>query len=411
MNIPEPNRFYNWCKRSLIFASFFRLRAVVTAVFGFRHQDKLMAKANSFMNLKPRPKGRGKVVAANRNYVGLNVLALSYNYGVLFSILALLCGCNSDSLNVNLDGIEVELTVKRLDQDFFSLNPSAGETNTEALEAKYGGFLADYCDGMLRIGRPGSPSFPYSVAQFITEESVRTLYKDTQAEYENIDDIKEELTAGFRYFKYHFSDSVVPEIVFNISALNYAIVTTETTLAIGLDMFLGADYPVYPMVGFAAYRYANMKRQQVVPQAMKGWLQSMFETEAERNTLLEYMIFEGKLLYVLDAVLRNTPDSVKIGYTPQAMEWCAIYEPRIWAHLVDQELLFSTDHMAVNKWVNQAPFISGIPKESPGRLGQWVGWQMVRAYMNENPEITIQQLMNQQNAQSILTLSRYKPKL
>ncbi|MDP6908231.1 MAG: hypothetical protein QF371_01935, partial [Flavobacteriales bacterium] len=92
----------------------------------------------------------------------------------------------------------------------------------------------------------------------------------------------------------------------------------ETTLAIGLDMFLGADYPIYPMAGLPKYRFDNMKRDQIVPQAMKGWLQSMFETDVERSTLLDYMVFEGKLLYVLDAVLRNSTDSIKIGFRPES---------------------------------------------------------------------------------------------
>ncbi|MDP6908230.1 MAG: gliding motility lipoprotein GldB, partial [Flavobacteriales bacterium] len=84
---------------------------------------------------------------------------------------------------------------------------------------------------------------------------------------------------------------------------------------------------------------------------------------------------------------------------------------RIWAHLVDNELLYTTDKMLVNKWVNQAPFIAGIPKQSPGRLGQWVGWQIVRNYMKESPEVTIQNLMDNQNAQEIFTRSKYKPKI
>ncbi|MFT5902398.1 MAG: hypothetical protein ACI9LA_001612, partial [Bacteroidia bacterium] len=162
--------------------------------------------------------------------------------------------------------------------------------------------------------------------------------------------------------------------------------------------------------GLPQYMYTNMKPEQVVPQAVKGWIQSMYETEAQKNSLLEYMVFEGKLLYVMDALLRNKSDSSKIGYTSQAMNWCANYEPRIWAHLVEEELLFSTQYMSVNKWINQAPFVSGIPKDSPGRLGQWVGWQIVRKYMAENPEITVQQLMLNQDAQEILTKSKYKPK-
>lgn len=334
-----------------------------------------------------------------------------WQIGVVFLVFFAVAGCNNDPLNVDVNDLDPNLTFKRLDQDLFNLNPAAGETDTETLYANYGEFLVDYCEGVLRIGHPEAESFPYSVAQFITDESMKTLHEDVQFEYENLDEIERQLTSAFTYYMYHFPDSTIPEIVFNVSALNYAIVATPKTLGIGLDMFLGADYPIYPMVGLPQYMYKNMKRQQVVPQATKGWLQSMYETEAQRNTLLEYMVFEGKLLYATDALLRETPDSIKIGFTPSAMDWCEMYEARIWAHLVDQELLYSTEYMSINKWINQAPFVAGIPKDSPGRLGQWVGWQIVRNYMKNNPETTVIQLMENQNAQDILSQSKYKPKL
>jgi hypothetical protein len=331
--------------------------------------------------------------------------------GAIFFLIVALNGCNKDPLDVDVSNLEPQLTFKRLDQDLFNLNPAAGETDTEGLYAKYGEFLIDYTEGVLRIGNPESEAFPYAVAQFITVENMLTLYNDVQTEYENIEPIESAFTDAFAHYKYHFPDSTVPEIVFNISALNYAIVATPSTLGIGLDMFLGADYPIYPMVGLPQYMYKNMKPEQVLPQAIKGWLQSMYETEAERDNLLEYMVFEGKLLYCTDALLRNTPDSIKIGFSPDAMDWCTAYEARVWAHLVDEELLYSTEYMNINKWINQAPFVAGIPKDSPGRLGQWVGWQIVRNYMKNNPEATILQLMENQNAHDILTRSKYKPKL
>jgi hypothetical protein len=329
---------------------------------------------------------------------------------LLLSAIVGLSGCNSDPLDVDVSNVEIELTFKRLDQDLFALNPAAGETNTEALYEEYGDFLVDYCDGVLRIGHPESESFNFAVAQFITDESMKALHQDVQFEYEDIGPLQTKFTKAFTFFKYHFPDSTIPEIVFNISALNYAIIATPTTLGVGLDMFLGADYPVYPMVGLPKYVYQNMKPEQVLPQSMKGWLQSSYETGATRNTLLDYMVFEGKILYVLDAVLRDEPDSVKIGFSPDAMQWCQNYEPRVWAHIVDQELLYSTEYMSINKWINQAPFVAGIPKDSPGRLGQWVGWQIVRKYMQENPETTLLQLMENQNSQDILSRSKYKPK-
>ena len=331
--------------------------------------------------------------------------------GATLSISLLFAGCNQDPLDVDVSDLDPQLEFKRLDQDLFALNPAAGQTDTDQLYGKYGDYLVDYTQGVLRIGHPESESFGYSVAQFITDDNMKALYDDVQEEYSDVSEIESQLSSAFAYYMYHFPDSTVPEIVFNISALNYAIVATPKTLAIGLDMFLGADYPVYPMVGLPQYMIRNMKPQQVVPQAMKGWLQSMYETDAKRNSLLDHMIFEGKLLYAMDALLRKTPDSVKIGFAPESMDWCQAYEARVWAHLVDQELLYTTEYMDINKWINQAPFVSGIPKDSPGRLGQWVGWQIVRKYMRNNPEVNMLQLMENQNAQDILACSKYKPKL
>lgn len=329
----------------------------------------------------------------------------------VFAALIVLNGCNNDPLDVDTSGLNPEVVFKRLDQDMFALNPASGQTDTEQLKEKYGDFLTDYCQGVLRIGDPESAGFNYAVAQFITDENMKTLYSDVQDKFEDSSEIESELTTAFSYYLYHFPDSTVPEVVFNISALNYAVVATPTTLAIGLDMFLGADYAVYPLVGLPQYMIKNMKPQQVVPKAMRGWLQSMYETTSTRNNLLEHMVFEGKLLYCMDALLRETEDSVKIGYSPTEMDWCKTYEARIWAHLVDEELLYNAKYMDINKWINQAPFVSGIPKDSPGRLGQWVGWQIVRNYMKNNPELTILELMENQDAQQILAQSKYKPRL
>ena len=334
-----------------------------------------------------------------------SLVAATLSFSLLFA------GCNNDPLDVDVSDLDPELEFKRLDQDLFSLNPAAGQTQTETLYNNYGQFLVDYSEGVLRIGHPEKDGYEYAVAQFITDENMKTLYEDVQNQFADISDIENGLTKAFRYYMYHFPDSTVPTVVFNISALNYAIVATPTTLAIGLDMYLGSDYAVYPMVGLPQYMYKNMKPEQVVPQAMKGWFQSMYETEAQRNSLLDHMVFEGKLLYCLDAVLRNTADSVKIGFSPEAMEWCETYEARVWAHLVDQELLYTTEYMDINKWINQAPFVSGIPKDSPGRLGQWVGWQIVRRYMQNNEGITMLELMQNHNSQDILARSKYKPKL
>lgn len=334
----------------------------------------------------------------------------------IWQLVACICfillfnACNNDPLNVDTSHLKPNLTFKRLDQDLFALNPAAGKTDTKQLRDKYGDFLYAYSQGVLRLGDPESESYPYAVAQFITDESMKTLFSDVDAEFSDLTAIEEEFEDAFSRYMYHFPDSTIPEIIFHISAINVAVSTTQNTLGIALDMFLGSDYPVYPMVGLPKYLYKNMKPNQVVPQAVKGWVQSMYETNTTKNTLVENMIFEGKLLYAMDALLAETPEEDKIGFTPEELEWCTMYEARVWAHLIEEELLYDTEYMTINKWINQAPFVSGIPKDSPGRLGQWVGHQIVKKYMQNNPETTLTSLMANQNAQEILTQSKYKPK-
>lgn len=324
-------------------------------------------------------------------------------------MLSMFQSCERSPHLIDLTGKEITVELKRLDEDLFELKPDEVEAAIPKLQDRYGDFLEDYSAGVLRIGRTDDPTFAYNLSQFITDASMRSLYDDSRKDFEDVNDIHTELNRAFSYFHHHFPDSTVPEVVLNISGLNYAIVATQTTLAIGLDMFLGADYPAYPMVGLPQYMFRNMKRDQLVPQAMKGWLQSMYEETAPQQMMLDQMLFHGRILYALDALLPEWPDSAKIGYTQEEMQWCENSEKAIWNHLLEQDMLYSTDPMLINKWVNQAPFIAGIPKQSPGRLGHWMGWVIVRRYMEENPDITLQQLMADTDSQRILSRSRYKP--
>ena len=122
------------------------------------------------------------------------------------------------------------------------------------------------------------------------------------------------------------------------------------------------------------------------------------------------MVHEGKLLYYLDMVLPDAPDSTKIGYTQTQLNWCKQNEPEIWAFLTEKELLFSNQIREYNKLISEAPSVSGMPPETPGRIGIWVGWQIVRRYMQQNPKVSLDELMQIKDGQKILQGSRYKPK-
>ena len=111
----------------------------------------------------------------------------------------------------------------------------------------------------------------------------------------------------------------------------------------------------------------------------------------------------------MDAMLPDTHDSIKIGFTKEQLDFCKKNEAHIWSLFIDKNLLFSTEQSKYLKYINEGPTTNGLPKESPAMLGVWVGWQVVKKYMNDNPTITLKQLMEEKDSQKILTKSKYKP--
>ena len=78
--------------------------------------------------------------------------------------------------------------------------------------------------------------------------------------------------------------------------------------------------------------------------------------------------------------------------------------------LIDQELLYSSDPLVIRKYMQDGPFTAGLPEGSPAMLGKWVGWQIVRNYMQKNDDVTLSNLFGVTDSQVILSQSGYKPK-
>ena len=123
------------------------------------------------------------------------------------------------------------------------------------------------------------------------------------------------------------------------------------------------------------------------------------------------MIYAGKELYLKDLLLPEYTDADKIGYLPEQIKWCQENEGYMWRYFIEDKLLYSSDSKLPNRFINVAPFSKfylEIDNQSPGRVGTWMGWQIVRSFM-ENNEVSLQQLL-QMDAIEIFNKSKYKPK-
>jgi hypothetical protein len=258
--------------------------------------------------------------------------------------------------------------------------------------------------------RSDSESAESALKKFIADADFLEVNQAVQDTFKNISETESQIREAFRYYKRYFIGRKIPEVVTFNSLFNFAVISTDTVLGIGLDMYLGSNCIYYPSLGFPEYKIVHMRKEYIPVDAMRGWLESEFPPGENQNDFLSNLIYKGKILYALNALMPKLNDTLKTGYSESQLGWCHENEKNIWAFFVDQKLLFSNSVEQYSKYVSEGPTTNGFPKESPGSIAAFAGWQIVKSYMKENSSLSLLQLMNENDAAIILKDSKYKPK-
>lgn len=324
----------------------------------------------------------------------------------LWFVIFLSCGNNR--LDVDVSCIKVDpVKIQRFDQDFFSLNADNISQKLSGLREKYPDFTDLFTKNIVcPSGINDSACIP-EITRFVNDKDMRSAYDNCQKVFADMSDIESGLTDIFRHYKYYFPAKELPEIIAMMSGFNYAIESSAP--AIGLEMYLGTKSGFYDMMRIPNYKRATMRKEYIAPDFCRAWMMRQFPNKSKSGTLLNEMIYQGKLLYLSDAMMPEMEDSLKIGFTKKQLSWCAEHENEMWGYLIKNKFLYSNEVEVISKFTGEGPFTTGFVKESPARTGVWIGWQIIRKYMEENQKITIDQLMQEEDAQKILSLSKYKP--
>lgn len=327
--------------------------------------------------------------------------------------LLLLSACNTNRLkDVDVTNVQMQpVKIMRLENDIFATAPDSFAAAAPGMRAKYHSFYNSFIFNIVNHGEEHDSVYK-ALKLFVADADINRVYQMVKKTYPaaEMEKLENELTKSFTYFKYHFPQAEMPkQYVSYISGFNYPITTTDTTLGLSLDMYLGADNEYYKMLQWPRYKVRFLSKEYLLSDAMRWWIIHCFDKNEPINNLINHMIFHGKMYYALDAVLPDVPDSVKIQYTPRQIEYCQQYKKNLWAHFTEKDRLYKNDLKELAPYVAEGPFTTAISKDCPPRIATYVGWQIVRAYMDRHPEVTLQQLMEEKDAQKILTQSKYKP--
>jgi len=315
---------------------------------------------------------------------------------LLIAVLLLTsCGGRTRFYDADIEKEPSLIKVERFDRDIFTLDGNA-------LSEKYGDFLNVYTYGVLRLQSPSD------LHLFTSDSGIVRLNADVQRIYADHSDIERQIDNAFKYFHHYFPDKEVPRVLFHISGFNQSVVCSDGFLSASIDQYLGADYEPYKSIAYA-YEIPFMTREQLPVDIMNGWLTVSFPEAQEGDRLLDQMLFQGKIIYLLKVFYPDATPWRLLSYTEEQYNWCEKYEKEVWGYIMENRELFSTDWKTSTKYLSPAPFTSGLNQDSPGRIGVYLGFKIVEAYMNANTEVTLQQLMDATDSQLLLQRAAYRP--
>jgi gliding motility-associated lipoprotein GldB len=222
---------------------------------------------------------------------------------------------------------------------------------------------------------------------------------------------EKEIKSLFQHIKFYFPEFKVPRLIATTSFVDYRnrVIVTDTITLISVDTYLGSNHEFYE--GVQKYIREDFEKEHIVVDLATEYAKK-YIFQNENKTLLDEMIYFGKQLYFMDEVIPFKSEAERISYTNEQLEWAKVNESYIWRYFVERELLFSTDSKLPSRFINPAPFtkfyLEEIDSASPGRLGQYIGWQIVRAYM-ENNEVTLKEMLIK-SPEEIFNNSKFKPR-
>ena len=286
----------------------------------------------------------------------------------------------------------VSLKVYRFDKAFFETPPS----ELANLKTEYPFFFPEGTPDKVWTDKMQNPQW-------------HELYEEVQKKYSNFGEQTSEIEDLFKHIKYFYPTATMPKVYTVIADMDYnnKAIYANDKLLISLELYLGANHKFYE---FPKYLEQNFEERQMMPDIVTSFSLDKIPP-ANEKTLLTEMIYYGKQLYLKDQLLPTYTDAEKIGYLPAQITWCKENESYIWRYFIEKELLYSSDSKLPGRFTNLAPFSKfylEIDNESPGRVGQWIGWQIVRSFMQNN-EVSMQDMLKMDDKQ-IFEKSKYKPK-
>lgn len=325
---------------------------------------------------------------------------------LLFFIVTSFIGCSGTTAKENKDTPQKKkISIIRFDKDIYNYIQQPDLQKEKALKDKYPVLLPAF--GRIAMNNSDPETFFPTLREYFSHDMLRPIYQDALSTFADVTSYEETLTTANDLIAEHLDGKELPQLAMHVSGFKENVIILNNLISISIDKYLGENYKAYQGF-FQAFERQQMQSQYIVRDYVKAWLMSdIIKMSMDEQTLLSAMVYEGKILYALSLLLPELSPENTIGYTSVQLNWCKENEKNIWQKIVKQNHLFSTDHMTVTRFINDAPYTTLISQDSPGRTGSWAGWQIVKQYAKKKGA-SLEEIINT-DAQTILKEAKYNP--
>jgi hypothetical protein len=316
-------------------------------------------------------------------------------------------------MDVDIEKVSIpQIKFQRLEKDVFSLTKDNIDQKTKEIKNNYGRFYERYLGSFLTRGGTGDSLYAPAILGFVTDKDMRGAYDLIQKTFpdDELKKVESEILDGVKRFHYFFPKKTLPKYITTCqTGFNYGVACTDSTLGIGLDWYLGEGNDYYKMLKLPAYQTRVMNKNYVVNDVLRGWIVTEFDNDTVINTLIHHTIFYGKILYAVKTIAPELEDSIVIGYSSAQLKYCEKYEKNLWGYMAEKNRLYENNMRIVHELTGEGPFTAAISKECPPGVAKWIGWRIIKSYMDKNENVTLEQLLRDIDAQKILNKSKYRP--
>lgn len=315
-------------------------------------------------------------------------------------VLVLFSSCSRETCRDAVDPLRVELEVERLEEKLFQAQSTSDVASFLKENREFSNYFLDADQ------YPHDTILASRIFSLISNPSIDTLYTESIEAFQTLEETVSEIEQALGRLKYYYPETTSPKVQTVVTGLYKDLFISNDHIMIGMDFFVGenATYKPLDIPNYILRRY----NAEHLPSIIVKFISSQYAQPGKGDAMLTEMIDFGKAYYLLSKIMPCTPERILIGYTEEEWNDTFTYESIIWANFIQNELLYETNHTIKQKFLAERPNVYEIGDKCPGRIGAWLGWQIVNAYV-EKTRISVQQLMAETNHNKIFSQSGYKP--